>query len=146
MWEKREEVRAALADLVELLLVCDGPPAVRLSDNASLHGTLVRAASESTFAGLLAGLGHRPDPLLGRRVTGLDQALRNLAEDGTLVPSTQSRWRPSAVAETLARQRFDDLPSRQRRVIRELARRWRASAAAESERRRGAEMPADGAA
>lgn len=134
-----------LRSVVLLLLAAEGPSQLRLGDNAPLHITLVDADRDGALAALLPALGHRPDPMIGRRVTGLDSLLRELAEHDLLVPTGESLWRLSAAASTSARRELAALPSQLRTQVNELGRLWRSLARAEAQRR-SADFPADGAA
>jgi hypothetical protein len=135
----------ALARLVTLMLVAEGPSRIRLADNAALHATFVQAECEGPLAVYLPTLGHRPDPMVGRRISGLDRALQLLATDGTLVPTGGTRWRVSYAAAIVARRELADFPSAARDAIRALSRHWRRLLRAEAERR-GTPLAVEGAA
>lgn len=124
-----------LGGLVLLMVVAGGPARLRLVDNASLHGALASAASWRRPPTPIRGLGHRPDPMVGRRVTGLDAALRRLVRDGLLIPADGLTWQPSPTAERESRAALAALPSSARASIRRLARFWQDVSEREAARR-----------
>jgi hypothetical protein len=126
----------ALARLVTLMMAAEGPSRIRLADNAALHATFVQADCDGPLAFYLPTLGHRPDPMVGRRISGLDRALQLLATDGRLVPTRGARWRVSYAAAIVARREFADFPSAARDAISALSRHWQRLLRAEAERRR----------
>lgn len=136
-----DDVRRLRA-VVLLLLATDGRVRLRLSDNAPLHSALIRSEGSSALQTLLPRVGHRPDPMIGRRVSGLDRALRQLAEDGSLVPVSGSRWRASGSARAVALRDLAALPLAVREGVRDLAYRWHGLATSEAQRR-GAMRPQD---
>lgn len=127
--------RLGLDGLVLLLLVADAPIHVRLADNGTLHRAVVDAHQKGRLAGVVHALGHRPDPMIGRRVTGLDQALRVLVDSGHLVEASAARWRITNLAAAAARRRLAAFPFEHRRAVGELAASWRHLVRLDAERR-----------
>jgi hypothetical protein len=125
-----------LGDLLLLLLAAGAPVPVRLSDNWPLHRALTEVDSHGPMAALLPVIGHQPDPLVGRRVTGLDAALSELARAGALTASSGGGWRPPTVVLRHGRRALAALPPSVRPAVEELAQRWYALTRAEAERRR----------
>lgn len=141
----RADEALTLERLVLLMLVGDGPMDFRLADSAALHATIVQASFDGSLAAVIQRLGHRPDPMIGRRITGLDDALRELADVGTLIPITDMRWRAALGAEALARCELAALPMETRTLVRDLARHWRKLTNREAARR-GAPLQGHGVA
>jgi hypothetical protein len=126
---------------VLLLVAAGGPGTVRLTDNWPLHRVLAEASAHTAAAPWLPALAHRPDPLLVRRVSGLDDALLALAAAGGLVPTAGPGWRPSRPARAAATRQLLALDDAAREHLTALARRWCHLARAEAERR-GRVLPA----
>jgi hypothetical protein len=124
-----------LEPLVLLLLAAGGPGTLRLADNWPLHRVLAEASADTAWAPWLPPLTHRPDPLLVRRVCGLDDALLALATAGGLVPTAGPGWRPSRPARATATRHLRALDHAARDHLTGLARRWWELAGAEAERR-----------
>src|SRR4051812_28679703 len=114
-----------LGEFVLLALVAGGPPHLRLVDNAALHRAVVSEHLTGQRGCVLSQLGHRPDKMVGRRVTGLDDALRQLIDEGQLVAVPGARWRIAAGAAVDAHDRLAALPFERRRAVGAVATRWR---------------------
>ena len=127
--------RVGLDGLVLLLLAAGGPAELRLVDSGALHRAVVAAYRHGRLAGVVPQLGHRPDPMIGRRVTGLDDALRRLVADDRLVQTSAAHWRITQMASAQARRHLAALSFEHRRVLGELAASWRYLAERDAERR-----------
>jgi hypothetical protein len=133
-WRRHADLEP-LAVLVLLLLAAGGPRHLRLADNASLHISLVRADNDGSLGEVFPQLGHRPDPMVGRRVSGLDKALRDLVACGSLVPSSAGRWRSSTAASDACKLELATKPPAFRERIRKIANCWKTLAQDEAVRR-----------
>ena len=124
-----------LDELVLLLLLAGGPPRLDAGGLVALHAALRAAlddgvSEEGPLAGALAGLGHRPDPLVGRRVTGLDQTLARLRGSGWLTRDQPGGWVLPDEPGRLLAQHLMRMPAEDVQAIRRLACEWAGVAAA----------------
>lgn len=133
--DRTDVMDAAALDRLVLLLVADVPVEVRLADSGALHRALVAAQRQGRLPGFVARLGHRPDPMIGRRVTGLDEALARLVHKVRLVEASAARWRVTPMAAAEARRLLAVLPFGDRRAVGELAASWRLLVQQDAERR-----------
>lgn len=117
-----------------LMVAAGGPGRVRLTDNWPLHRVLVERASDPSARSWLPRMGHRPDPVLTRRISGLDDALLALAESGALVPDGPC-WRPSRPALASARRHLRAYDDDLREDLYRLGRAWRELDRAQADRR-----------
>jgi hypothetical protein len=141
--DQRAAERLAVEPLVLLMLAAGGPERMRLSDSWPLHRVLAEQASGASARPWLPRLGHRPDPVLTRRVSGVDEAVLALAESGALVPDG-SGWRPSRPAMASARRHLRAMDDDVRADLYRLARAWRELDRAQAERRGRVLHPAGG--
>lgn len=90
-------------ELIVALMSTGGPSALRSLDDAALHAAVLVAVRSGVPSFAHPALkGHGSDPLVGRRVTGLAAALRDLAASGALerrapgwvlAPAVRKEWR-----------------------------------------------------
>lgn len=120
--------------LVLALLAADGPDKLMLTDTGSLHRLLASAGSDAMARQVLPRLGYRPDPILTRRVVGLDDAMLRLAGTGRLRPK-DGGWSLSTTGRAAGKRFLRQYAAPELAQVRELAERWRAAAVAETGRR-----------
>jgi hypothetical protein len=116
------------------LMAAGGPDTVTLTDTGALHRLLATATDDPETRAWLPQVGHSPDPLLTRRVAGLDRAVLALATTGRLQP-TPGGWCLSSAGQATAERLLRDADARVEDAIRVLAARWRWLALAETRRR-----------
>lgn len=131
-----------MVGLVAMLLVSGGPMHIPLADSWPLHRAIITAAAGGLLPGTIAGLGHRPDPVTGRRADRIDRALRDLAAAGALVPVGDG-WRLARAGRVAGRAALSELSPGDANDVRRIAERW-CGLAGQQARRRDARLPTDG--
>lgn len=109
-----------------LMLLCSAEfeEPIGLTDNWPLHRVVVFAADHHAADRLMPSVGHRPDPMVGRRVIGLDRALASLVHRKDLVRNA-SGWRCSARAAARTTAELNGLDPDELETLRDLALVWR---------------------
>lgn len=102
MVKEQQTEPAPLGVLVSALL-CAGEFTERfdLTDSWPLHEVVIAAAGSNTPVALLSRVGYRPDPMVGRRVVGLDHAIAAMVHEHDLIREGDG-WRCSGHARSRA--------------------------------------------